>query len=132
MKTMRLLCGSVIWFLLAAESLQAQVTYTDNFTTSANYLTTGVAGTIWDGVYLGAGSIANATGTDGVAPGEVSMGIANITAAGTLSVTSFHTDWENTADDGFLLFKVITGDFDMSVRVVNTPFNSNAYNFRPG
>jgi len=130
MKTMLLLCGTAIWLVLAVESLQAQVTYADNFTTSANYLTTGVAGTMWDGVYLGAGSIANATGTDGVAPGTVSVANANITAAGTLSVTSLDTDWENGADDGFLLFKVITGDFDMSVRVV-TPFNSNAYNF-PG
>jgi regulation of enolase protein 1 (concanavalin A-like superfamily) len=82
---------------------------------------------MWDGVYLGAGSIANPTGTDGVAAGTVSVANANITAAGALSVTSLNTDWENAADDGFLLFKVITGDFDMSVRVV-TPFNSNAYN----
>ena len=37
---------------------------------------------MWDGVYLGAGSIANATGTDGVAPGTVSVANANITAAG--------------------------------------------------
>jgi hypothetical protein len=117
----------MIWFVLALESLQAQVTYTDNFTVSANYLTTGVAGTLWDGVYLGAGSIANPTGTDGVAAGTVSVANANITAAGVLSVTSLNTDWENAADDGFLLFKVITGDFDISVRVL-TPFNSNAYN----
>src|SRR5271166_4956633 len=103
-KKMRLLCGSAIWILLAAQSLQAQVTYTDNFTTSANYLTSGVAGTIWDGVYLGAGAISNATGTDGVAPGTVSVANANIAAVGTLSVTSLHSDWENAADDGFLLF----------------------------
>jgi hypothetical protein len=128
MKMMRLLCGLVIWFLLAVENAQAQVTYADNFTTSANYLTAGVAETMWDGVYLGSGSIANATGTDGVAPGTVSVANANITAAGRLSVTSLNTDWENAADDGFLLFKVITGDFDMSVQVV-PPFNSNAYNF---
>src|ERR1039458_1262444 len=84
---------------------------------------------MWDGVYRGAGSIANATGV-GAAAGTVSVANANITAANTLSVTSLQTDWENAADDGFLLFKVITGDFDMSVRVV-APINSNAYNF-PG
>ncbi|HEY3860438.1 MAG TPA: DUF5695 domain-containing protein [Verrucomicrobiae bacterium] len=129
MKTIRFPRGWVIWFLLAIQSLPAQVTYTDNFDVSANYLTAGVAGTMWDGVYLGSSSIADATGTDG-SPGAVSVANANITAAGTLSVTSINTDWENAADDGFLLFKVITGDFDMSVRVV-TPFNSNAYNL-PG
>jgi hypothetical protein len=130
MKTIRLLYVTAIWLVLSIESSPAQVTYTDNFTTSVNYLTTGVAGTMWDGVYLGSGSIADPTGTDGVAVGTVSVANANITAADTLSVTSLNTDWENAADDGFLLFKVITGDFDMSVRVV-TPFNSNAYNL-PG
>lgn len=130
MKTMRWLRGTAFWLVLAVESSQGQVTYTDNFATSVNYLTSGVAGTIWDGVYLGAGSIANATGTDGVAPGTVSVANANITAAGTLSVTSLNTDWENGADDGFLLFKVITGDFDMSMRIVS-PMNNNAYNI-PG
>jgi Family of unknown function (DUF5695) len=110
-------------------SASAQVTYTDNFNTSANYLTTGVAGTIWDGVYLGAGSVSNPTGS-GSTPGTVSVANANITAAGTLSVTSLQTDWENTNDDGFLLYKVISGDFDMSVLIV-APVNSNAYNF-PG
>ncbi len=127
MNTMRVLRQTAIWLVLAVECAQAQVTVADKFSSSVNYITNGVAGTIWDGVYLGSGSIANATGTDGVAPGTVSVADANITAAGTLSVTSLNTDWENAADDGFLLFKVITGDFDMSVLVV-TPFNSNAYN----
>ena len=126
LNNMKLFSAMGLSFVLAAAAT-AQVTYTDNFTTSANYLTHGVAGTMWDGVYLGAGSIANATGV-GSAAGTVSVANANITAAGVLSVTSLQTDWENAADDGFLLFKVITGDFDMSVRVV-TPFNSNAYNF---
>ncbi|HTA31046.1 MAG TPA: hypothetical protein VK731_11210 [Candidatus Cybelea sp.] len=130
MKTMRFVCGSAIWLVLAVEINRAQVTYVDNFTNSANYLTRGVAGTIWDGVYLAAGSIVDATGTDGVAPGTVSVAEANITAPGVLSVTSLNTDWQNTADDGFLVFKVITDDFDMSVRVV-PPFDNNAYNF-PG
>ena len=71
MKTTRLLCGPAIWFLLAVQSSQAPVTYADNFATSANNLTTGAAGTMWDGVYLGARSISNATGTDGVAPETV-------------------------------------------------------------
>ncbi len=128
LEIMRSLSSAGLSFFLAVSAF-AQVTYTDTFSTSANYLTTGVAGTMWDGVYLGAGAIANATGV-GSAAGTVSVANANLTAANTLSVTSLQTDWENAADDGFLLFKVITGDFDMSVRVV-APINSNAYNF-PG
>jgi hypothetical protein len=130
MKTMRLLSG-VELILLLAISAPAQVTYTDSFTTSVNYLTDGVAGTIWDGVYLGTGYVANPTGLgESWGPGSVSVANANITAAGALSVTSIDTDWENTNDDGFLLFKVITGDFDMSVQVL-APMNTGYFNL-PG
>jgi hypothetical protein len=40
------------------------------------------------------------------------------------------TDWENDSDDGVFFFKVVTGDFDMSVEVVG-PIDSRAHNF-PG
>ena len=33
--------------------------YTDNFNANVNYLTNGLAGTIWDGVYFGAGEFNN-------------------------------------------------------------------------
>jgi len=120
---MMLLCGSVIWFLLAVESSQAQVTYADNFTTSANYLTTGVAGTIWDGVYFGSGEFDNTSG------GEAStvQCDANISAAGALTLQTTGTGWEGTDDDGFFLFKIVPGDFSVVVEV-NTPFNNAAYN----
>jgi len=57
-------------FLLMAGSLSpAQVTYTDSFNTAVNYLTNGVAGRIWDGVYFGAGEFNN-TGVGGGGPGS--------------------------------------------------------------
>lgn len=118
-----IVCGGVV---LPARAL---VTYTDDFSLPVNYLTNGVAGTIWDGIYLGADEIANATGL-GAAPGSVSVANANISSNNALTVASVHTDWENNADDGFLLFKVITGDFDMSVRILG-PIDTGAYNF-PG
>ena len=51
---MRLFISSV---LAAAATLRAgaQVTFTDNFNVAHNYLLSGVAGSIWDGVYFGAG-----------------------------------------------------------------------------
>ncbi len=110
-------------------SATAQVTYTDNFSTPVNYLTNGVVGTIWDGVYLGAGEIANATGV-GAAAGSVSAADASISSNSALTIASVQTDWENAADDGVLFFKVITGDFDMSVQVIG-PIDTGAYNF-PG
>src|SRR5580704_3448848 len=92
---------------------QAQTTYTDNFSTPHNYLSDGVAGTIWDGVYLGANAFAQPTSI-GLEAGKTLTAAAS---NGVLSVTSLQTDWENSADDGFFLFKIISGDFDMSVEI---------------
>src|SRR5262245_6963177 len=39
--------------LVLLNAAHAQTTVTDNFNTSQNYLSSGVAGTIWDGVYFG-------------------------------------------------------------------------------
>ncbi len=115
--------------LTLSVEVRAQVTYTNNFTTSLNYLTNGVVGTIWDGIYLGADEITDSTGT-GAGAGLVSVANANISSNNVLTVASVHTDWESAADDGFFLYKVITGDFDMSVRVLG-PIDTAAYNF-PG
>ena len=99
-------------------------TLTDNFNVSVNYLTNGVPGTIWDGVYFGAGEFVN-TGTLG--PGTTLQCNANISTAGELTLQTTGTAWENADDDGFFLFKVVKGDFSAIVKVV-TPFNNAAYN----
>jgi hypothetical protein len=118
--------SAAIALLISALFTQAQTTYTDNFSTAHNYLSDGVAGTIWDGVYLGADAFAQPMGT-GVTPGKILSATAS---NGVLSVTSLQTDWEDKADDGFFLYKIVTGDFDMSVEVVG-PIDSRAHNF-PG
>src|ERR1041385_979483 len=125
LKTLRLA------LLLSASSTAAlaQTTFTDNFGVAHDYIANGVNGTIWDGVYLGAGEIASPTGV-GAAAGSVSVANAGISGANLFSVASVHTDWENAADDGFLLFKVVTGDFDMSVHVIG-PIDTGAFNI-PG
>jgi hypothetical protein len=101
-------------------------TFTDNFGVAHDYLTQGVAGTIWDGLYTGAGSFPG--GNVGSGPGTTLIADANITGAGRLTVQSSYTGWENTEDDGFFLFKNISGDFQMSVQVA-TPFSTTPYNF---
>ena len=129
MKTIGLLVWPAIWLILTVQSSQAQVTVTDDFSTSVNYLTNGVNGTVWDGIYLGAVAINQATGI-GAAPGSVSVANANISSNNTLAIASVQTDWENAADDGFFLFKVVTGDFDMSVHILG-PIDNSPYNL-PG
>lgn len=100
-------------------------TVSDSFSTSRNYLTDGVVGTIWDGVYLGAGEFAN-VGIAGV-PGRTLKADANVTASGKLSVQTTETAWEGTDDDGFFLYKVVKGDFQVSVKIV-TPYDNTGYN----
>ncbi len=107
----------------------ADVTFVDNFASPVNYLTNGIQGTMWDGLYLGAGDLANGTSI-GAGAGTVSVADANQSSANQLTIASVQTDWENTADDGVFLFKVITGNFDMSVQVIG-PIDTGAYNF-PG
>src|SRR5712691_10457805 len=105
---------------------RAQVSYTDTFNAGINYLTNGVAGTIWDGVYFGAGEFNN-TGVGGGGPGSTIVCDAGITAPNTLTLQTTGTAWENADDDGFFLFKVVPGDFSASVRVVS-PFDNSIYN----
>lgn len=109
--------------------LGAQVTFTDNFNTPVNYQTNGVAGTVWDGIYLATGDFANPTSV-GASAGSVSVANADVSYPGALTIASLQTDWENTADDGVFLFKVITGNFDMSVQVIG-PTDAGAFNL-PG
>jgi hypothetical protein len=101
-------------------------TITDSFNTNIDYLANGVAGTIWDGVYFGAGEFAN-TGMGGSGAGSTLQCDANISTNNMLTVQSAATDWEGAGDDGFFLFKVVRGDFSAVVHVVS-PFNTNAYN----
>jgi hypothetical protein len=122
--TVKILAATV--FLGGALLAPAQTTFTDDFSKPHDYVTEGVRGTIWDGVYLGAGEIADPMGL-GMAAGETSVAAAG---NGVLTVTSLQTDWESAADDGFFLFKMITGDFDMSVQIAG-PIDTHAHNF-PG
>jgi uncharacterized protein len=129
MSVRKLLVAALLPAAAMVFRVQAQATFMDDFATPVNYLANGVAGTMWDGIYLGAGEIANATGV-GAAAGTVSVADADISSNHVLTILSLQTDWENTADDGVFLFKVITGDFDMSVQVIG-PTDAGAYNL-PG
>jgi hypothetical protein len=121
-----MLCLSAICIMGSGKRLEAQVTYTDNFTTPLNYLTNGVAGTIWDGAYFGAGEFNN-TGVGGGGPGATIQCDAAISAANRLTLQTTGTAWEAADDDGFFLYKIVPGDFSMSVHVVS-PFNNAGFN----
>ena len=110
----------------AGISVHAQVAYSDSFNTNVNYLTNGLSGTIWDGVYFGAGEFNN-SGLGGGGPGATVQCDANVSTAGTLTLQTTGTAWEGADDDGFFLFKVVPGDFSATVHVVS-PYNNASYN----
>lgn len=106
-------------------------TFTDNFDTSRNYLSNGVSGSAWDGVYLKAGDVPFQTpaANYGPQPGRTRQADANVTSNGVLTVSHSQTGWEGNENDGFLLYKRVPGDFQCSVRIVG--YTNLAFHF-PG
>jgi len=79
------------------------INFSDNFSTSHNYANGNVTGTGWDGV---------------LNPGSLLSGDANQTAPGELTWSAVaNAGWENSLDNGPVLYKTVTGDFDVSVHV---------------
>jgi hypothetical protein len=111
---------------LAATPLSHGGTINDAFDVSNDYLVDGISGTVWDGVYFGAGEFSN-TGTGGGGAGATLKCDANISTNGLLSLQTTGTAWEGVDDDGFFLYKVVNGDFSVSVRVV-APYDTTGYN----
>jgi regulation of enolase protein 1 (concanavalin A-like superfamily) len=99
-------------------------TFSDDFSVSHDYLASGVTGTIWDGVYTGTGSF---PGEYGPGPASTLIADANVTGAGRLTVQSVNSSWMGVYDNGFFLFKNVSGDFQVSVHVV-TPFDTTPFN----
>ncbi|MEI6644499.1 MAG: Ig-like domain repeat protein [bacterium] len=90
--------------LAAGTAGAGTVTVTDDFSTSHDYLTAGVSGTIWDGVYnQSAANVLNTTGT----AGQLTIGTTTNGAVG----------WEGTKATAPFLYKSVTGDFDARVQV---------------
>jgi len=102
----------------SATATVAAPTYTDDFSASHNYLSGGVGGTIWDGMYTN-GSIPGTTYvSDGLA--NIAVADASISSNNTLTVTTLNVGWEGSQNDGFFLFKNVPGDFQVAVHVQNT------------
>jgi len=119
--------------LLVASGLAWQVradSIINNFTTSYDYIANGIIGdTNWDGVYLRFGDIPGGNnGGDG--NGNTVVANANVVNPGFLTVQSTGGTWVGNGDDGFFLYKVVSGDFDAFVQVAN-PFQNPGFHL-PG
>ena len=101
---------------------------TNNFDVTRNFLTTGVIGeTNWDGVYLGFGDIPGGN-PGGSGNGSTVAADANVSFPAFLTVQTTGSDWSDVGDDGFFLWKLVAGDFDVSVESA-PPWNSVGFNF---
>src|SRR5579859_1236168 len=115
---MALFCGGLVWSAQAGS-------ITNNFTSGADYVANGVLGTMWDGVYLGLGDVPG--GNDG-GDGSGSTLLANEAISGLLTLQSTASSWAGAGDDGFYLWKIVAGDFDVSVENF-PPFSNPNYHF---
>lgn len=99
------------WFaVLLATSMNASGAFlSDDFGVAHDYLNSGVAGTIWDGFLY------NFTNGNAV----VTAADAAASNAGRLTFRSTYGNWENGDDDGILLYKTVTGDFDAQVQIIS-------------
>ena len=90
--------------------------YSDNFGTSQDFIANGVTNTAWDGVYAQPGAIPGTTYSS-ASGASVSDADANVTSNNVLTVTSQNVGFEYAEDDGFYLFKNVTGDFQAAVHI---------------
>lgn len=124
--TIRQLIAAAFLAMLAVQTRVRADSITNNFDNNLDYAANGVAGSMWDGVYLGFGDIYGGNNGDGNNGYTLQ---ANETAnPGYLTVQTSGTDWAGSGDDGFFLFKVVAGDFDVSVENVE-PFDNTPYHF---
>ncbi len=121
-RSLRLILTSLV--LLAIGVMAHAGSITNNFDTGHDYLASGVVGTMWDGVYFGSGDVPG--GDNGGSVGFTTNANENI-FGGYLAVDSQNTGWAGTEDDGFLLYKVVSGDFDVSVQI-GANYDNRAFN----
>src|SRR6266516_6213907 len=108
-----------LWLLVIAFATAARAdTLNNDFSTPFDYVANGIIGdTNWDGVYLRAGDIPDGS------VGGFGSGVQNIAGtaspfAGFLNSRNTGGDWSGADNDGFFLYKVVSGDFDVSVQNV--------------
>jgi hypothetical protein len=90
--------------------------FTDNFGVNQDYVANGIVGSRWDGVYKG-GNDHGATVTLANPAHNTVSATANITTNNQLVVTETGGGWAGNTDDGFLLFKTVTNDFQATAHI---------------
>ncbi len=117
--------ASVFLGLLAVQTSVKADTLINNFSGSANYSAGGIINDKnWDGVYLNSGDIFLGTG------GGTTTRANETDNAGYLTTQGSTGNWAGATDSSFFLYKVVQGDFDVSVDMA-APFQNPNYHL-PG
>ena len=115
---------SSLWLFLPAFTSGA-AGLTNYFNSGFDFVTHGIIGNSnWDGVYLGFGDVLNGNaGGDG---SGVTIQANETNAPGSLTVQTLGSTWAGAGDDGFFAYKLVAGDFDVSVKIA-PPWNAQPY-----
>ncbi len=124
----KLVLGSLCAFALAVAAQAGSLT--NNFTSVFDYVANGIVGdTNWDGVYLGFGDIPGGNaGGNGNGVSVAADTTLQSPPIGFLRVQTTGSDWSGAGDDGFYAWKLVSGDFDVSVQSV-PPWQNQGNNF---
>jgi hypothetical protein len=123
-------------FLVSSLAFVARAdTLTNDFSTPFDYVANGIIGnTNWDGVYLRGGDIVGGN-IGGSGSGVQNTASTASPFGGYLNLQNVGGDWAGAGDDGFFIYKVVAGDFDVSVHNVpgtlsgGTGFDNRGNNF---
>jgi len=111
--------------LLAVQPSVKADTLINNFSGSANYVAGGIINeTNWDGVYLNGGDVFRGTGSGTTTKANETDNPTYLTTQGSTG------NWAGSTDSSFFLYKVVAGDFDVSVDL-GAPFLNPNYHL-PG
>jgi hypothetical protein len=98
-------------------------TINNDFSTPFDYVANGIIGdTNWDGVYLRFGDIPGGS-AGGSGNGNTIVASTMAPFGGFLNLQEIGGDWSGADDDGFFIYKVVQGDFDVSVKSVPGTLN---------
>jgi regulation of enolase protein 1 (concanavalin A-like superfamily) len=109
-------------FVLSTNITVHAPAFTDNFSTTHDYVANGLQGSKWDGLFLNYGDVPGANKGADAAAGQTFVLKAETNV---LSLQAAGGTWRGAGSDGTYLFKVVRGDFQASVHVTCGVINNN-------
>lgn len=117
-------------FAVTSNLVVVKLPVTDDFSTPKNYLTGGIAGTYWSGLLLDTNDLPSGGGDEG--PTQTFIANAGISHPNRLTVSTKDGGYGPGDDTGFFLYRLITGNFTISIQVPQFDSAPSNYYHMPG